>query len=44
MVSTPNGPGGLFERIEENQRRHASTSVYCSTILMVLRESTLDKK
>jgi hypothetical protein len=44
MVSTPNVPDGLFEKIEGNQKRLAYTSVYTWTIRMVSIEYTPEKK
>ena len=44
MVSTPNAPDGLFEKIEKNQRIPVSTSVYSSIIRMDLTKYTQEKR
>jgi hypothetical protein len=44
MVSTPNAPDGLFERIEKNQKIHVFTKGYFWIMLMVLVRYTLQKK
>jgi hypothetical protein len=44
MVSTPNAPDGLFERIEKNQRRLVYTNVFLWIIHMALARYTLLKK
>ena len=35
LVSTPNGSGGSFERIEKEPEETCLTNVYCRTIIMV---------
>jgi late competence protein required for DNA uptake (superfamily II DNA/RNA helicase) len=44
MVSTPNSPDGLFERIEKNRKISAYTKGYSLIILMVLAKYTLQMK
>ena len=44
MVSTPNSPDGLFERIEKSQKILVFTKEYSWTTLMVLVRYTLQRK
>jgi hypothetical protein len=44
MVSTPNAPGGLFERIEKEPEETCLYKRFSLTIHMVLTEYTQEKK
>ena len=44
MVSTPNAPNGLFEKIEKEPESHVSTNVLRWTILMALIRYTQKKR